>query len=50
MLNHMIVLLGLPASSDGKEFACNVGETWLRSLGWENHLQKGITTYSRFPA
>ena len=50
MLNHMIVLLGFPASSDGKEFACNVGETWLRSLGWENHLQKGITTYSRFPA
>ena len=74
------MFLGFPGGSDGKEFACNVGdlglipglgrfpggghgnsvqylwaslvsqlvknppamlETWVQSLGWEDHLEKG---------
>ena len=30
---------GFPDGSDGKEYACNVGD-----LGWENPLEKGIPT------
>ena len=25
-------------------------ETWVRSLGWEDPLEKGMTTHSRVPA
>ena len=25
-------------------------ETWVQSLGWEDSLKKGITTYSSIPA
>ena len=38
-------LKGFPGGSDGKEFACNVGDLGL-SLGWENPLEKGMVTYS----
>ena len=34
-----------PGSSDGKESACNE-ETWVRSLGWEEPLEKGMATHS----
>ena len=32
-------------ASDGKEVACNTGD-WVRSLGWEDPLEKGMATYS----
>ena len=32
---------GFPGGSDGKESACNV-ETWVRFLGWEDPLKKGM--------
>ena len=38
-----------PGGSDGKESACNVRtmwETWFQSLGWEDPLEKGMTTRS----
>ena len=34
------VFLGFPGGSVGKESACNV-EIWVRSLGWEDALEKG---------
>ena len=37
--------MSFPRGSDGKESACNV-ETWVRSLGWENPLEKGMATHS----
>ena len=40
--------LGFPCNSAGKESPCNVGdlETWVRSLVWEDPLEKGKTTHS----
>jgi len=39
--------LGFPGGSDGKEFTYNAGEpTWVRSLGWEDPLEKGTATHS----
>ena len=35
MLRHMIPATGFPCGSAGKESACNVGETWVRILGWK---------------
>ena len=37
--------MGFPGGSDGKESACNA-ETWVRSLGWDDPLEKGMATYS----
>ena len=45
----MIVLLipkSFPGGSDGKESACKVGELWVRSLGHEDPLEKGMAIYS----
>ena len=39
------VFLGFPYDSAGKESTCNV-ETWVRSLGWEDPLEKGKATHS----
>ena len=39
------VFLGFPGSSGGKESDGNV-ETWVRSLGWEDTLEKGKATHS----
>ena len=36
---------GLPGGSAGKESAC-ILETWVRSLGWEDPLEKGKATHS----
>ena len=33
-------------SSAGKEAACNVRDTWVRSLGWEDPLEKGKAIHS----
>ena len=35
-----------PGGSDGKESACNVGETGVRSLGQKDPLEKGMATHS----
>ena len=32
--------------SDGKESACNTGSAWVRSLGQEDLLEKGMATHS----
>ena len=37
--------LGLPCGSAGKESTCNVGDR-VRSLGWEDPLEKETATYS----
>ena len=48
---------GFPRASDGKESACKnkqtkqknlpaMQETWVQSLGWEDHLEVGMTTHS----
>ena len=37
--------LGFPGGSDGKASACNVGNR-VRSLGWEDALEKGKATHS----
>ena len=34
-----------PGGSAGKESACNE-EAWVRSLGWEDSLEKGLATHS----
>ena len=39
------VFLGFPGGSAGKESACNQ-ETWVLYLGWEDPLEKEMTTYS----
>ena len=38
-------LLGFPGGSDGKESTA-VWETWVRSLCWEDSLEKGMITHS----
>ena len=43
------VFLGFPGGSDGKESACNVGDL-VRSLGWEDALEKGKANHSSVPA
>ena len=44
-MSLFIVLMGLPWGSAGKESTCNV-EAWVRSLGWEDPLEKGTATHS----
>ena len=36
--------LGFPGGSDGRESTCTVGDL-VRSLGWEDPLEKGATTH-----
>jgi len=43
------VTKGFPSGLDDKESACNA-ETWVRFLGWEDLLEKKMTTHSRSPA
>ena len=40
-----LVLWGFPCGSAGKESACSVGD-WVRSLGWEDPLEKRKATHS----
>ena len=35
--------------SDSKA-STTVQETWLQSLGWEDHLEEGMATHSSIPA
>ena len=39
--------LYLPGDSDSKESACNVGDL-VSSLDWEDSLEKGMATHSKF--
>ena len=41
--------LGFPGGSDGKEFACNAGDSG-SILGPEDSLEKGMATHSSIPA
>ena len=44
LTNHLL-LFGFLCGSAGKESACNVGD-WVRSLSWEDALEKGKVTHS----
>ena len=39
------VILGFPGGSEGKASAYHA-ETWIRSLGWEDSLEKEVATHS----
>ena len=41
--------MGFPGGSDGKEYACNVGDLG-QSLCWEDLLEEGLATHSRILA
>ena len=41
---------GFPGGSEVKKALPAMRETWVRSLGWEDHLEKGIATHSSIPA
>ena len=34
-----------PGGSDSEDSVCNAGD-WVRSLGWEDRLEKGMGTHS----
>ena len=42
--------MGFSGGSDGKEFTYKKQETWVRSLGQEDPLEKGLSTHSSFLA
>ena len=44
-LRRLFIYLGFSSGLAGKESTCNV-ETWVRSLGWEDPLEKGMVTHS----
>ena len=41
--------MGSPGGSDCKDSACNAGDQ-VRSLGWEDRLEKEVATQSSIPA
>ena len=41
-----LYLFGFSGGSYGKEAACNCKRSWVRSLGWEDYLEKGMATHS----
>ena len=43
--DHLLSFSGFPGGSDSKESACNAGD-WVRSLGWEDLLEKVMATHS----
>ena len=42
----ILYTMGFPSGSVGKESACNLQDTQVRSLGREDALEEGMTTYS----
>ena len=44
----MYEIWGFPGSSDGREFTCNMGETMIQSLAWEDPLEKGTAATAIF--
>ena len=45
IINQLYANQGVPGGSDGKEPPA-MQETWVRSLGWEDPLEKGEVTHS----
>ena len=45
LLITRLYIMGFPCGSAGKESTCNVGD-WVRSLGWEDLLEKVKATHS----
>ena len=41
--------MGFPGGSAGNESTCSEGD-WVRSLGWEDPLEKGTAIHSGIPA
>ena len=41
--------VGFPGGSDGKD-SPTMQETWVRFLGWEDPLEKGLATHFSIPA
>ena len=48
-IESVIKCVGFPCGSAVKESACNAGDL-VRSLGWEDPLEKGQATHSRILA
>ena len=42
---YLVVFLGFPGGSAGKEPACNAGDH-VQSLGWEDPLEEGMAVHS----
>ena len=52
-LTFHVYIRGFPGGTRGKESACQCRrhkETWVWSLGWEDLLEKEVTTHSSIPA
>ena len=43
-MNNIMLLVGLPGDSEGKEFACNAGDL-SQSLSWEDLLEMEMATH-----
>ena len=43
---YLWLSIKFPHGSDGKESTFSAGETWVRSLGWEDPLEEGMATHS----
>ena len=42
---YFLIWAQIPGGSDGKQSSCNEGDQ-VRSLGWEDLLEKGVATHS----
>ena len=49
LCNSIVKVMGSPGGSDCKDSACNAGDQ-VRSLGWEDPLEKEVATHSSIPA
>ena len=47
ILNHIVLLVGIPGDSEDKESACNAGDL-SQSLNWEDLLEKEMATHPVF--
>ena len=45
----MYLIVSFPSGSAGEESTA-IWETWVRSLGWEDPLEKGMATHSSIVA
>ena len=41
---YLRICVGFPCSSVSKDPACGAGEKWVRSMGWEDPLEKEMET------
>ena len=46
IITFLTVCTSFPCSSVGKESACSAEDPRVRSLGWEDPLEKGMATHS----